>query len=93
MPVTTDGGLFVAADPAVLPIGKWIIVPGYADGRPVRVLDTGKALRGNRIDVFMTSHEQAKRWGRKVLTILVLPDPPIPMNRDRHATPPQATGR
>ncbi len=74
--VTADGGAFVAADPAVLPFGSRVVVPGYPDpgrgGRPVRVLDTGSAIRGARLDVFFPSHGEALRWGVRRLEVLVL---------------------
>jgi 3D (Asp-Asp-Asp) domain-containing protein len=70
-PVTADGGCFVAADPAVLPLGSRVIVPGYAAGRPVRVLDTGGAIKGSRLDVFFPTHAEALQWGVKYLDVQV----------------------
>src|SRR4051812_15739266 len=61
-PVSANGGRFVAADRGI-PFGTMLVVPGYNDGRPVEVLDRGGAIKGDHIDVFFPSHEQAKRWG------------------------------
>lgn len=52
----------MAADKSV-PFGTLVIVPGYADGRPVKVLDRGGAIKGNRLDVFFTDHQEALNWG------------------------------
>jgi len=56
---------FVAADPAVIPLGSVVIVDGYADNRPVPVLDTGRVITGNSIDVYHADHQAALEWGRK----------------------------
>lgn len=71
-PVTADGGRFVAADPAVIPLGRRVVVPGYADGQPVRVLDTGGAIKGRRLDVFFSTHREALAWGVKELDVVVI---------------------
>ncbi len=60
----------VAADPAVLPFGTILYVPGYGWGR---VEDTGGAIRGHAIDLFFYSHEDALRWGRRRIQIEVWP--------------------
>ena len=59
----------VAADWRLLPQGTRLYIPGY--GLCV-VEDTGSAIRGNRIDVFQTSHRQAKAWGVKRLAVRVM---------------------
>lgn len=58
----------VAADPAVLPFGTILYVPGYGWGR---VEDTGGAIRGHAIDLFFYSHDDALRWGRRRMQIEV----------------------
>lgn len=70
-PVTANGGRFVAADKA-LPLGTLLVVPGYADGKPVPVLDRGGAIRGRRLDVFFPTHQQARRWGVRWLDVAIL---------------------
>lgn len=59
-------GRTIAADWRVLPKKACILVKGL--GRMV-VEDTGSAIIGNRIDVFMESHEAAIQFGRKVLGV------------------------
>jgi 3D (Asp-Asp-Asp) domain-containing protein len=70
-PVTHNGGRFVAADTSVLPFGKKIVVPGYADGEKVQVLDRGGAIKGNKLDLFFASHDEARAWGRQQLDVTV----------------------
>lgn len=71
-PVTHDGGRFVAADTAVLPFNTRLSIPGYYGGTPVRVLDRGGAIKGNRLDVFFPSHETALDWGRRTVDVTVV---------------------
>lgn len=69
--VTTNGGKLVAADPRVLPYGSMITVPGYDSGAIVPVLDCGSAIKGRRLDLLFPTHEQARKWGRKTLTVTI----------------------
>jgi 3D (Asp-Asp-Asp) domain-containing protein len=68
--VSYNGGRFVAAD-ASLAFGTKLLIPGYANGS-VEVLDRGGAIRGNRIDVFFPTHQQALQWGRQTLEVTVV---------------------
>jgi 3D (Asp-Asp-Asp) domain-containing protein len=71
------GDAFAAADPE-LTFGTSIIVPGYNSGRPVKVLDRGSAIKGDRLDVFFASHHEAVSWGvRHLAIILETPDAPL----------------
>ena len=51
----------VAADPSVIPLGTRIVI----DDVVYTVEDTGKAVKGMRLDIFFDSHEEAVRYGRK----------------------------
>ena len=64
------GDRFVAADKAFV-FGTRIKIPGYNDGRAVKVKDRGGAIKGYRLDVFFNSHSRAKKWGVKYLDIKV----------------------
>lgn len=69
-PMTTASGKRVyvggiAADLRVLPFGSIVIIPGYHDGLPCTVIDTGGAIHGNKLDVFMWSEQDAVNWGRR----------------------------
>jgi 3D (Asp-Asp-Asp) domain-containing protein len=65
------GDTFVAADRRY-PFGTEIIVPGYNNSKPVKVLDRGYAIHGKRLDVFFDSHQKAREWGVKYLPVKVL---------------------
>lgn len=69
--VLTNGGFLVAADPRVLPLGSLVRVPGYDDGAVVPVLDTGGAIKGDRLDVLYPTHELAVEWGVQELEVEV----------------------
>jgi 3D (Asp-Asp-Asp) domain-containing protein/peptidoglycan hydrolase CwlO-like protein len=59
----------VAVDPAVIPLGTRMSIPGYGEGVAA---DTGAAVRGATIDVWFPQCSQALAWGRKVVTITLL---------------------
>lgn len=71
--VSYNDGRFVAADTSVLPFGTKLVVPGYAE-TPVEVIDRGGAIKGNRLDVFYPSHDEALQWGRRWVAVTVLGD-------------------
>lgn len=52
-------GVTVAADTNVLPFGTKIII----DGHEYTVQDRGSAIKGNRIDIYFESHEEALQLG------------------------------
>jgi len=68
--VSHNNGRFVAADNS-LPFGTKLVIPGYNNGS-VEVLDRGGAIKGNRIDVFFPTHEEALQWGRQTLQVTIL---------------------
>lgn len=69
--VYTNGSRFVAADTRILPFGTQVAIPGYNGGVAVPVLDRGGAIKGNRLDVFFRTHEQARRWGTRWVMVRV----------------------
>lgn len=60
----------VAADPKVLPFGTRLKIPDYGVGV---VEDTGGSVTGRHVDVWFSTHEAARRWGSRTLTVDVLP--------------------
>ena len=64
------GETFVAADKGY-PFGTEMIIAGYNNGKPVKVLDRGGAVRGDRLDIFFHTHEEALKWGVKYLDVKV----------------------
>jgi len=70
---TTASGLpvgpgIIAVDPNVIPLGTRVYVPGYGEAVAA---DTGSAVKGNIIDLWMPSTSQALQWGRRTVTITV----------------------
>ncbi|GGA48646.1 G5 and 3D domain-containing protein [Psychrobacillus lasiicapitis] len=59
----------VAVDPKVIPLGSKVWVEGY--GYAVAG-DTGGAIKGNKIDLFMPSKSKAYNFGRKKVRVKVL---------------------
>ena len=71
LPGHTASGLPVgqgvcAVDPSVIPMGTRFDVPGYGS---CVAADTGSAIIGDRIDVWVPSEAKAARWGRRDVTI------------------------
>jgi 3D (Asp-Asp-Asp) domain-containing protein len=62
-----------AADPRVLPLGTRIHV--FGAGRysgHYTITDTGPAVKGREIDLYMASNTEAKRFGRRRVKVIVL---------------------
>jgi 3D (Asp-Asp-Asp) domain-containing protein len=59
----------IAVDPNVIPMGSVVYVPGY--GYAVAA-DTGGAIKGNKIDIFMKNYSDAVNWGRKNVNITII---------------------
>ena len=71
LPGTTATGIpvgwgVVAVDPAVIPLGTRMTVPGYGEAVAA---DVGSAVRGAEIDLWFPSLAQAQQWGRRTVTI------------------------
>lgn len=58
----------VAVDPSVIPLGTELYVEGYGKGVAE---DTGGAIKGNIIDVYMDSEQEARQWGRKTVNVTI----------------------
>jgi 3D (Asp-Asp-Asp) domain-containing protein len=56
----------VAVDPAVIPLGTRLTVPGYGEAVAA---DTGSAVQGLTIDLWFPTLGQALAWGRRTVTI------------------------
>ncbi len=59
----------VAVDPRVIKLGTPLYVEGYGYGWAE---DTGSAIQGRRIDVWMDSYNDCIRWGRHTLEVAIL---------------------
>ena len=62
--VATEGRT-VAVDPAVIPLGSVVNI----DGELYRAEDTGAAIKGKRIDLFVNDHNQALEQGTYRTTV------------------------
>lgn len=72
-PVRNPNGLStIAVDPNVIPLGTKVYVSGY--GLAIAA-DTGGAIKGNIIDVFLNSYEECYSWGRRQVTVQILEYP------------------
>jgi 3D (Asp-Asp-Asp) domain-containing protein len=70
--VSHNDGRFVAADTSVLPFHTKLVIPGYASNLPVEVLDRGGAIKGHKLDVFYPTHDEALKWGRRMVECIVV---------------------
>ena len=62
-----------AADPDVLPLGSRIRVRGAGQYSGVyTVEDTGRAIKGREIDLYMKTAAEAKKFGRQRVRVTVL---------------------
>lgn len=59
----------VAVDPKVIPLGSKLYIDGYGYGK---ALDVGSAIKGNRIDVFMETEREARKWGSRKVKVYIL---------------------
>jgi 3D (Asp-Asp-Asp) domain-containing protein len=59
----------IAVDPNVIPLGSRVYVEGY--GTAIAA-DTGGAIKGNRIDLYMQNYSDAITFGRRTVQVTVL---------------------
>ncbi|MCR5415154.1 MAG: 3D domain-containing protein [Kiritimatiellae bacterium] len=59
----------IAADPKLFKFGTRLEVPGYGEGV---VEDVGGAIKGDHIDLWFPTHEEARQWGRRKVRIRIL---------------------
>jgi len=59
----------VAVDPRVIPMGTRLYVEGYGEAIAA---DQGNAIKGNRIDLFFDTHQQALNYGMKTVKVTIL---------------------
>lgn len=60
----------IAVDPTIIPYGTKIFI----DGKEYRADDTGGAIKANRIDLYMNSHDAALEWGVQYHEIFIKGD-------------------
>jgi 3D (Asp-Asp-Asp) domain-containing protein len=73
---TASGGSvrrgIVAADRRVLPLGTRIQITAGAYSGTYTVADTGGAVKGNVLDIWMPSCSEANRFGRKTVQVSIV---------------------
>lgn len=59
----------ISVDPNVIPLGSKVYVEGYGEAIAG---DTGGAIKGNKIDVFIPNKDDAINFGRQTLKVTIL---------------------
>ncbi len=59
----------VAVDPQIIPMGTRLYVEGYGEAIAA---DQGNAIKGNRIDLFFDSHQEALNFGKQTVQVTIL---------------------
>lgn len=59
----------IAVDPTIIPLGTRLFVEGYGEGIAE---DTGGAIRGNIIDLYMLDRNEALSWGRRQVEVRII---------------------
>lgn len=60
-----NGDKIIAA-PKSIPFGTKIYIPGYG---LATVEDRGGSIKGNRLDVYFQTHQEALEWGRRIVIV------------------------
>ncbi len=60
----------IAVDPNVIPYGTKVYIPEFDEVFIAN--NTGSAIKGNKIDIYMDSEEACKNWGRRSIEIQIL---------------------
>ncbi len=61
----------VAVDPNVIKLGTRLYVQGYGYAQ---ALDVGSAIKGNKIDLYFETYQEAIKWGRRKVKVFILKD-------------------
>lgn len=62
----------IAADPRVLPLGTVVHIRAGRYTGKYTVLDTGGKIKGRKVDIYMPTHKEAKKFGRQRVKIRVV---------------------
>ena len=58
----------IAVDPTVIPYGAEVVI----DGQIYIAEDTGGVIKGNKVDIYFNTHEEALQYGRRQVEVFVL---------------------
>jgi len=59
----------IAVDPEVIPLGTRLHIEGYGEGIAE---DTGGAIKGEIIDLYMEDRNEALSWGRRQVEVRII---------------------
>ncbi|MFI8687170.1 3D domain-containing protein [Rossellomorea sp. NPDC077527] len=59
----------IAVDPSVIPLGSKVYIEGYGYARAE---DTGGAIKGNRIDIYMEKEKDALQYGVRDVKVKII---------------------
>src|SRR5262245_61039230 len=62
----------IAADPRLLPLGTVVELQAGSLSGLYTVLDTGGAIKGSRIDIYMPNYTEAMSFGRRTVKLRVI---------------------
>lgn len=62
----------IAADPRVLPLGSRVQISAGAWSGTYVVADTGGVIKGRKIDIWVPSNAEARKFGRRKIKLTVL---------------------
>lgn len=72
-PVRDANGIStIAVDPSIIPLGSLLYIDGY--GYAIAA-DTGGAIQGNIIDVYLNSYDECINWGRQNVSVYLIAYP------------------
>lgn len=66
--VTAQTNRTIAVDPKVIPYGTKVMI----DGKEYIAEDCGGAIKGNRIDIYFDTHQEALQWGVKYKGVMLV---------------------
>lgn len=73
VPVRDSEGIStIAVDPSIIPLGSLLYVDGY--GYAIAA-DTGGAIQGNIIDLYLNSYDECMNWGRQNVSVYLIAYP------------------
>lgn len=56
----------IAVDPSIIPLGSKVYIPGYGEAI---ASDTGSAINGYIVDLYLNSYDDCINWGRQYVTV------------------------
>lgn len=80
----------IAADPSVLPLGSRVRLEAGSFSGEYLVADTGRSVRGKKIDIWTPNVREASRFGRRLVKLTVLsygPKRSVTRTRQRRTKP------